>query len=48
MPVQRVDAIYIEFKFHSMPDVGFYDFGVYRRWVEAIRTHFTDTSGAPL
>ncbi len=47
MPVQRVDTIYIDFKFHSVPDVGFFDFGVYLQWVKVIRTRFADTSGAP-
>ena len=47
MPVQRVDANYIDFKFHSVPDVGFFDFGVYRQWVEAIRNRSADSGGVP-
>ena len=47
MPVHRVDVNCIDFKFHSMPDVGFSDFGVYRQWVESIRNRSADSSGAP-
>lgn len=47
MPIQRIDAIYIDFKFHSMPDLGFSDFGACHQWVEAIRNRYSHTTGAP-
>jgi hypothetical protein len=46
MPVQRVDVIYIDFKFHSVPGVGFSGFAVNRQRVESIPTRFAYTSGA--
>lgn len=46
MTVQRVDVIYIHYKFHSVPCVAFYAFGASRQRVEIIRTRFADPSGA--
>jgi uncharacterized protein (DUF1499 family) len=47
MPVQRVDVIYIDFKFHSVPSVGFSDLGLNRQRVEALGTRLTASAGAP-
>jgi uncharacterized protein (DUF1499 family) len=47
MTVQRVDVIYIDFNFHSVPDVGFSDFAVNRQRVEALGTRLTALSGVP-
>lgn len=47
MTVQRVDVIYIDFKFHSVPCVAFYDFRASRQRAETIQTRFADPSGAP-
>ncbi len=50
MPVQCVDVIYIDFKFHSVPSVGFSDFGLNRQRVEALGARLTikGTSHIPL
>ena len=47
MPVQRVDVICIDFKFHSVPSVGFSDLGLNRQRVEALGTRLTASAGAP-
>ena len=47
MPVQCVDVIYIDFKFHSVPSVGFSDFGLNRQWVEAPRARLSAPAGGP-
>ena len=47
MPVQRVDVIYIDFKFHSKPSVGFSDLGLNRQRVEALGTRLTASAGEP-
>lgn len=47
MPVQRVDVIYIDFKFHSVPSVGFSDLGLNRQRAEALGTRLTASAGAP-
>ena len=47
MPVQRVDVIYINFKFHSKPSLGFSDFGMNCQRVEALGTRLTPSAGAP-
>ncbi len=47
MPVKRVDAIYIHFKFHSVPSVGFSGFGMNRQRVEALGASLVAPAGAP-
>jgi uncharacterized protein (DUF1499 family) len=47
MPVQRVDVIYIDFKFNSVPSVGFSDFGLNRQRVEALGARLSAPAGAP-
>lgn len=47
MPVQRVDVICIDFKFHSVPSVGFSDFGLNRQRVEALGARLSAPAGAP-
>ena len=47
MPVQRVDVIYIDFKFHSVPSLGFSDFGMNCERVEALGTRLTASAVAP-
>ena len=47
MPVQCVDVIYIDFKFHSVPSVGFSDFGLNRQRVEALGARLSAPAGAP-
>jgi uncharacterized protein (DUF1499 family) len=47
MPVQCVDVICIDFKFHSVPSVGFSDFGMNRQRVEALGAQLSAPAGAP-